>query len=58
MSFVISMYVTIDGSSYDTCNKGGEYLKYSFYPYVLIIFLVVFFTLNKFPNSLNIHIYD
>ena len=34
-----------------------EYLEYSFYPYVLLIFLV-FFMLNKFPNAINIHLYD
>ena len=34
-----------------------EYLKNSFYPYVLLRFLV-FFMLNKCPNAINIHLYD
>ena len=34
-----------------------EYLKYSFYLYVLLRFLV-FFMLNKCLNALNIHLHD
>ena len=34
-----------------------EYLKYSFYPCVLVIFYSVFM-LNKCPNSLKVHTYD
>ena len=38
-------------------KPSDEYLKYSFYPYVILRFLV-FFMLNKCPNALNIHLYD
>ena len=34
-----------------------EYLKYSFYPYALVIFSSVFM-LNKYPNALKVHTYD
>ena len=34
-----------------------EYLKYSFYPYALVIFSSVFM-LNKCPNALKLHTYD
>ena len=34
-----------------------EYLKYSFYPYDLVIFSSVFM-LNKCPNALKVHSYD
>ena len=34
-----------------------EYLKYSFYPYDLVIFSSVFM-LNKCPNALKVHTYD
>ena len=37
--------------------SGDEYLKYSFYPYALVIFSSVFM-LNKFPNALKVHTYD
>ena len=37
--------------------QSDEYLKYSFYPYALVIFSSVFM-LNKFPNSLQVHTYD
>ena len=33
------------------------YLKYSFYPYDLVIFRSVFM-LNKCPNALKVHTYD
>ena len=34
-----------------------EYLKYSFYPYNLVIFSSVLM-LNKCPNALKVHTYD
>ena len=34
-----------------------EHLKYSFYPYALVIFSSVFM-LNKCPNALKVHTYD
>ena len=38
-------------------QDGDEYLKYSFYPYNLVIFSS-FFMLNKCPNALKVHSYD
>ena len=38
-------------------KANDEYLKYSFYPYALVIFSSVFM-LNKFPNALKVHTYD
>ena len=35
----------------------NEYLKYSFYPYALVGFSIVFM-LNKCPNALKVHTYD
>ena len=37
--------------------EADEYLKYTFYPYVLVSFSSVFM-LNKFPNALKVHSYD
>ena len=34
-----------------------EYLKYSFYPYVLFSFFSIVM-LNKCSNALNVHLYD
>ena len=38
-------------------SASDEYLKYSFYPYNLVIFFSVFM-LNKCPNALKVHSYD
>ena len=38
-------------------NVLDEYLKYSFYPYVLVSFSSVFM-LNKCPNALKVHTYE
>ena len=38
-------------------NVLDEYLKYSFYPYVLVSFSSVFM-LNKCSNALKVHTYE
>ena len=38
-------------------GPADEYLKYSFYLYVLVSFSSVFM-LNKCPNALKVHTYD